>query len=1364
MNKKIFTLLASALMLFATAFYANATRTVAERSVGSHVTSIDPNAPDRMYHIQVDSICLRDPSNGKLYWYPVSVTNGSTSKYYAKYNPTTGRFNIELTGGGAIAGDTIVLAATRAGNVRMISTTDMRKKFLQIPAAANLNDLQAAMWCTNVQENAAGPQRHTFHFTNRVYQKPLDWDYIGNTIVSDSGHGWMFSNSWTKLNRAQPFYHLHPSDFSVGEYRVVMADTMGLSLGLPGTTDSISGMLLTQKVDIDIFRKDTVESMLKFSIVGVSPYVLTAEDFNTKLGAQKDGRVTVAFSRNGAVHDVDDNVFKNWLYAEESTTATSYTNDPGDLGYLHVRAYSHPTASHASSFIGYIANTMLDDSDPANKKYADPNGNKYHRLTTEKILGNQDFNFDYRFVYFPTEDSIVVNAFTVNHSNHSTHLNRTYYDNGIYNTDPINSVYFYYGLYNTNIQNALIVRYQDLNLPGEAKDMMTISDFRDNINMSLGFNCNNTVEGWQVPEGVYTIWDGLGRCLGVRIYNGTYTPQWMTLKELYGECPDRIPSYQWVIEKSKVSPRINIRNREFGHMDIGDGIVTLENVLVTRESSQIFKNQNKFLYGPIVDDYIKLNYEPINEGWVTGQVIRAIGATECKTDNIVSGFRPVTNAYVTNPYLGYKHFKVGQNPDGDPSYGKSEDMGDERDMDYTAYTFNYLHKYDEPEEYGIALKERYFDEMLHLEKDPVGFRFLLGDGLEINNHAEEQYGYPKTAWGKTVITDGAYTYTQDRVPVLKRYYYKLKVADFYSYVEGHYEKYIVLKGLGKGPNTHNDYMNALSYGVADISAEADPMAIANVYLRETYYLKQDLKDGEFRPETDDTRRIYYVMLDRIEGEKMDSIVNISNGALRVTDTLMGADGSKAYNLLSLAVDDGTLFIEAQGKVGSSARVSAFSLIKKEYELYRRLRSKAHDIPQDSEAQGKEGLVLDAPKTLRIHRHQNQANFLYEDALSKTAFGKGINFLGVANSHLYPETEADDGTVKYNYHLFIDTAYINRGTGFIKPQYLIAVGVTKGGGEDYEIPFGGKLGNCEIAPNPSDYSLAPYYWGRYLVNATDSGRHVGSEGESDAPVRNQNYIMEPDYDRLIFVDAVHANDRLYIMSELRKYLKESDYIYEYGDAKLFDANKADEAIKKLEDNGAVLQRLPNNSSMLGAYYDFGDWNNYHNDVCFSLRFVSPDAKNADDKGQDRVSTDKAGNELKRFYIESETTHRTPFGNAKIAPVQGGWVKIHNDVPVLSRGDYKDAIQNSDAFNVALPTEWQEGKATSNDNNPSEIDVIAGTDEVTVLNAEGTTVTVSNLLGQTIATVKVSSNNQKIAVSKGIVVVNVDGVKAIKAVVK
>ena len=66
--------------------------------------------------------------------------------------------------------------------------------------------------------------------------------------------------------------------------------------------------------------------------------------------------------------------------------------------------------------------------------------------------------------------------------------------------------------------------------------------------------------------------------------------------------------------------------------------------------------------------------------------------------------------------------------------------------------------------------------------------------------------------------------------------------------------------------------------------------------------------------------------------------------------------------------------------------------------------------------------------------------------------------------------------------------------------------------------------------------------------------------------------------------------------------------------------------------------------------------------------------------------------------------------------------------------------------------------------SSVKVIAGNGVVTVIGAQGKKVTISNVLGQTIAGTVVSSDNATINVPAGVVFVSVDGEAAVKAIVK
>ena len=968
--------------------------------------------------------------------------------------------------------------------------------------------------------------------------------------------------------------------------------------------------------------------------------------------------------------------------------------------------------------------------------------------------GNYDKDYDnnaYRFVYFPSRDSLVINAFSVGHYDNSQYVDSIYRDVEDYigDTGPYP---LYYGLYNQTIHDALIVRLQDLtgvipdaNRPNSC--LMTIGKYPANTRISFGVSgCENLeINAWIPDEGVYTIWDDRGRCLGVRIYNGSLAPQWMELET--GECPDRIPSYQWVVEKSEnqaYNHRVNITNREFGN--INDLLVRIKNVLIETGRTQIFRAHGQFKYSPLVQQLG--GYTPITYGWVTGQYVAVEPQADCDITE-KSGFRPVNNAYVSDKYLGYKHFYVDTDPTS-VSFGKSDDVAGmydmtEKGMDYNAFAFNYYH-YISDNNY-IDLKSNYVgdDTLLHINKTPgvmEGFQFQLGTTLRkaSNAFATETYGYPFEA---TTFLKAGGNYKQD-VPVLERYYYELKVADFYDYRDQLMEEFVILKGAY---SDDKDVNNKLKYGVANTWANYEPYKFANVYLRETYFLKKDKKENEERKYQDLSRRVYYAVLHRLDEEQLDRLTD----ELQVSDTLKGIDtSSKAYCLAMWGVDDANEWIKAQGKTVSSVRVSTFALENMNYPLYRRLCS----IEDDGAINNGDGAEMpyDAPKILRFYTQFNNREYLFEDALSAESANHGINFLGLANADQFREDyQSPDGFYKFNYNLFVDTAYINRGTGWIKPQYLLAVGAEAVEAKD--------IVWTDACGDEQEGTLLPYIRARYLVNATDSARQIASNGSNTYARRDDRYIYDGTWDRLAFVDAIHVDDRLYIVSELKKRgIADTSYIVTAKDGNKYIHGAA---LRAMTEKGGSLYntaRRPLGSDRLGVYYDFEEWQNYHNDVCFSLRFVEKYARNA----SEFTGLGGTDNDSKQFRIESETNQRNPYGNRKIAPVQGGWIKIENGVAVMSRTSYEDGIGQSEIFNVEKPKEGAE--ATNNDFASSKVIVASGIGEVSILNANGKNLTITNMLGQTVVSKVLDSDNVTVNAPKGIVVVAIEGEKAVKSIVK
>jgi hypothetical protein len=154
-------------------------------------------------------------------------------------------------------------------------------------------------------------------------------------------------------------------------------------------------------------------------------------------------------------------------------------------------------------------------------------------------------------------------------------------------------------------------------------------------------------------------------------------------------------------------------------------------------------------------------------------------------------------------------------------------------------------------------------------------------------------------------------------------------------------------------------------------------------------------------------------------------------------------------------------------------------------------------------------------------------------------------------------------------------------------------------------------------------------------------------------------------------------------------------------------------------------------------------NTHKDWVFSFRYI------------ERRSDD--------FVIESETTERNTTNGPVIRPGYAGWVKSDNGVPVITRSDTKKLMSEAAIFNVNRP-EDRKDPVGNEEVTTSAMTVIGGTGNVTILNATGKNVVISNLLGQTIANAKITSDKAAFAVPAGIVIVAVEGENAVKALVK
>lgn len=440
----------------------------------------------------------------------------------------------------------------------------------------------------------------------------------------------------------------------------------------------------------------------------------------------------------------------------------------------------------------------------------------------------------------------------------------------------------------------------------------------------------------------------------------------------------------------------------------------------------------------------------------------------------------------------------------------------------------------------------------------------------------------------------------------------------------------------------------------------------------------------------------------IFGATADSVVLDKEGRFAVSEKvtpltfLLKANNEKAINEVDIpfyafiklgadttkvGTDDNNLWLKNQ--IMTESRTSAFSVEVDDAPLYRRFWTE------------KEGSVAnDNPDTVKFFRVNNPADMLFEDAYSVYSNGKEINFLGVNNNIQFPNAKRA---------IYVDTAYVNRGTGYIKPQYMLAVGVNVIPGVDAEpCPLDhnhgfDKDGNAldKWTCSHAKPGTSGYIRGRYLINTVDSAK---VNGNYLAGVRDADYIWNNQV-RLAFVEAIHKNDTLYILR---------------GDT----ANWADPV---------DFSKLPNKIRLD---------NNLHKNVVFSFRLL--------EEGSDN------------FLMESAETD-----GAMIAPMQGGWVKIQNGVPVVSYAAFSDAANEAEIFNVEKTAETP----TANEGiSADEVSVQTIAGAVIIKNAAGKSVKVTNILGQPVAEAVLTSDNATINVPAGIVVVAVEGAEAVKTVVK
>ena len=433
-----------------------------------------------------------------------------------------------------------------------------------------------------------------------------------------------------------------------------------------------------------------------------------------------------------------------------------------------------------------------------------------------------------------------------------------------------------------------------------------------------------------------------------------------------------------------------------------------------------------------------------------------------------------------------------------------------------------------------------------------------------------------------------------------------------------------------------------------------------------------------------------------------------------------------YQKAGVSDYDGAATLKNQ--VLDETRTSAFAIEPDNTPLYRRFSS--------LELEGNEGDKADTLRFIEKYRKEylqveNNKNFMKE----------GIDFLGI-----YTPDKTEDGL-----SFIVDTAWVNRGSGNIKPQYLISIDRNDFEGvegvpcteDDHHFTAEGKptdKWHC-VHAKPA---VPGFERGKYLINFHDFANKYGwstlSNGEQDA-----DYMWKK-YDRAGFVEAIRVADTLYILRDEFKNLPNEKINFA-------DLNKAEEDAWTAAKKAGVSE----DEFVSHKYILSGDNHKY---VTWSMRFVNKEV------AANEVEADRA------FLFESmKSKHVSGYNNSAmgdIAPTYAAWLRMQNGCLVLS----DDRSSNFDEMNTggddALIFNVEQGDDIATDNETIDavegISVVAGNGTVTVQGAAGKSVVITNILGKVIVETVLTSDNATISVPAGIVAVAVDGEEAVKAIVK
>ncbi|KDS70590.1 hypothetical protein M092_2690 [Parabacteroides distasonis str. 3776 D15 iv] len=678
-------------------------------------------------------------------------------------------------------------------------------------------------------------------------------------------------------------------------------------------------------------------------------------------------------------------------------------------------------------------------------------------------------------------------------------------------------------------------------------------------------------------------------------------------------------------------------------------------------------------------------------------------------------FKKVADELVADKKLGYKYVSADE-------------------AKVQTYTFNYLH--------GLALDKYLYtpagkDSIVRVDENDGKSNFRLelvvendtygvGDTLVRNVYyvynavnGEKRYlSYDGTAKKYMMKKNPTPFFLKENNCIDGKHYYALVEADICKY-------YISEEELDGGDNIVGA---RTSYKYKEVGGKEVKIT---VYLYPFYD-----KDGNCYVNDNSKDAAYF--LRKIDGKTV----------LDKEPTIKEVSGSSTnYASLKVSVDDNTLDLtegDLNDKLNgqNEIRTSAFAVEIDDSPLYRRFNNVALGENETADS------LYFVEKT--------RGEYLM-DEWNKNLLDKDVDYAGIWNK------EKANGKLAF----IIDSVWVNRGLGNIKPQYLVSVARNDQAGTPgvpctYEHNHFDNAGHQVSAAECSHATKAHagFHYGKYLVSFGDSA--MIKDHELETPYMD----IDGGYTRVGFVKAIHAGDSLFILvNEFKDMdpakLDVADIIDAYTKAKIntkYIVNLQGDNHK----NVTWSFRYVTPSNVAGVTAEEGEANEflfesniYNEGATSTLDDVLVDSK---DKSKGYISL---GGKATKGYNEAVA--------GSIAPSYAAWLKMQNGCLVLTRGDSKfDAAKTgSDGaliFNAYQKTDAEDMVTSIEGANAEGVSIVAGNGTVTVQGAAGKSIVITNILGKVVAETVLPSDNATIAVPAGIVAVAVDGEEAVKAIVK